>query len=62
MRGQRDCDDEYYNDDLGDGDDSFHIVLWAGGRSLQHNRAATLIAQVGSIKIVGFEVDHFHEQ
>ena len=47
MRGQRDCDDEYYNDDLGDGDDSFHIVLWAGGRSLQHNRAATLIAQVG---------------
>ena len=45
-----------------DGDDTVHFVLWPGRRSLQRNRAATLIAQVGSIKIVGSEMGHFHEQ
>ena len=44
MRGQRDGDD---NDDLEDGDDTVHLVLWPGRRSLQRNRAETLIAQVG---------------
>ena len=60
--GQRDGDDEYYNDDM-------EAWWWycsscslAGRRSLQRDRAATLIAQVGSIKIVGSEMGHFHEQ
>ena len=59
LRGQRDGDD---NDDLEDGDDTVHLVLWPGRRPLQRNRAATLVAQVGSMNNVGFEMDHFHEQ